>query len=305
MGRSLKERLRKNEWLVISYDYLRELPYRVYKNDEKWIKKWFVKKTGRSLDLENPLYYNDKLQWLKLNWRDPDAKIAVDKYKVREFVENKIGSKYLNELIDVYGDVKEIEIDVLPKKFVLKGTHGSGFNLICKDKKEIDWPQARKEMRRWMRTNYYLYNREWVYKDIRPRIICEAFLQDAAGKPPMDYKIFCFNGEPKFVQVDIDRFGQHKQNFYDTNWDILDIEIWCDKDMEMVIEKPKNFDEMLRISRILSAQFPHVRVDLYNLDGKIIFGELTFFHLSGMAKFRNAEFESQMGAWLDLKVDGK
>jgi len=305
MNKVMRERLKDMEWLVRAYDDMRALYYKAWTNDEKLLRKWFKKKTGRALELENPVYYNDKLQWLKLNWYDSDAGKCADKYGVREFVEDKIGPEYLNKLIAVYQAVEEIDIKVLPNKFVLKGTHGSGFNLICRDKAKIDWMRARKEMRRWMRSKYYLQNREWVYKDIRPRIICEVFLEDSDGKPPMDYKVFCFNGEPKFVQVDIDRFGQHKQNFYDTNWDVLDVEIWCDKDKDMLIERPKKFDEMLEISRKLSAQFPHVRVDLYNLGGKIIFGELTFFHLSGMAKFRDVEFEGQMGVWLDLKVDRK
>jgi hypothetical protein len=298
----LKNLIKKNRFAMGLYWELKRNYFKYFKSDITLVKSIFKKGTGRELNLKNPVFYNDKLQWLKLYWRDEIAEKCADKYEVRKEIKEMTGlDKYLNEIYGSYESVEEIDLNSLPESFVLKGTHGSGFNTICKDKSMTDWNQEYKKMRKWLRTNYYWQNREWVYRDITPRIIAEKFLTDSSGKPPMDYKIFCFHGEPKLIQVDIDRFGEHKQNFYDTEWNFKDIEIWCDNDTSYVLEKPIGFDEMLDVSRILSRPFPHVRVDLYNIEGKIIFGELTFFHLSGTQKFRNEELEKEMGSWIKLE----
>jgi hypothetical protein len=295
------KQLRKNETLVYLYARTKDFYYKHLISDLNLIRNMFKKNVGREVELANPSKYNDKLQWLKLNWYDKRANICVDKYDVRSFVKEKVGEKYLNELYSVYDSVDEIDLDQLPNSFVLKGTHGSGFNIICRNKSDINLKRECKKIARWLKRNYYWQNREWVYKELKPRMISEKFLIDEQGNPPMDYKIFCFHGEPKLIQVDIDRFGGHKQNFYDTEWNFRDVEIWCDNDKSVELSKPENFDEMLEISRKLSESFPHVRVDLYNIDGEIIFGELTFFHLSGIQKFRNESLEDEMGSWLDLE----
>src|SRR5690554_3478242 len=198
----IREILKNNENIVRTYDKFKEFYYRHVISDEELIRKKFKKRLGRELELDNPIMYNDKLQWLKLNWYDPVATKCADKYEVREIIKEKIGEEYLNELIGVYESVDEIDIDKLPDKFVLKGTHGSGFNIICKDKSKMNWDEEFKKMRRWLRTNYYLQNREWVYKDITPRIICEKFLADDDEASSLtDYKVFCFNGRPTYCQV--------------------------------------------------------------------------------------------------------
>lgn len=305
MNNSIRDKLREISVLMYVYTKLREIYYMRFFSGKRFIECRFRKKVGRELNLENPIKYNDKLQWLKLYWNDPLAEIVVDKYEVRRFIENTIGVEYLNNLINVYDNEDEIKIDNLPNSFVLKGTHGSGFNIICNDKAKMNWEKEFKKMSRWFKINYYWLNREWVYKNLKPRIVCEKFLTDNSGKPPMDFKIFCFHGKPKIIQVDIDRFGRHKQNFYDTDWNFRDIQIWCDNDVNINIPKPENFELMLDISRKLSKSFPQVRVDLYNVEGKIIFGELTFFHLSGFSKFRSEELEIEMGNWLDLTTINK
>lgn len=266
----------------------------------------FRRRLKRNLSLKHPILYNDKLQWLKLYWRDNLAIICADKYEVRSFIEQNIGSQYLNDLYHIYHSVSEINIDELPNQFVLKGTHGSGFNIICTSKSNFDIKKEFSKIDLWLKLNYFYKGREWVYQSIKPRIIAEKYLSDKNGNPPMDYKIYCFNGIPRLVQVDIDRFGRHKQNFYDCEWNFRDVHIWCENDKDMIIDKPKNFDEMIKISKILSKPFPHVRVDLYNLDGHILFGELTFFHLNGYMPFIDTELELEMGEWLDLsRIDQK
>lgn len=302
MKHIIKNKLRENNSMMLVYSKIREFYYKIFFNEKSFIEKRFKKNIGRELDLKHPTKYCDKLQWLKFHWRDPLAEKVVDKYEVRDHIIKSIGDEYLNDLIEVYENVDEIDISELPNSFVLKGTHGSGYNIICKDKTKVNWKNELNKVSRWLNTNYYWLNREWVYKNLKPRIVCEKFLEDSNGKPPMDYKFFCFHGEPKIIQVDIDRFGGHKQNFYDIDWNFRDVEIWCDNDVNTHIPKPENFELMLELSRKLSKPFPQVRVDLYNVDGKIIFGELTFFHLSGLKKFRSEELELQMGNWLDLST---
>ena len=274
-----------------------------YKNlttDEQFLKREFYRRHGRKLELESPKKYSDKLQWLKLYWRDPVAAQCADKYEVRAFVKETVGEHYLNECYGVYRSVEEIRFEALPKAFVLKGTHGSGFNILCRDKEKLDWKATVNTMQLWLSRNQFLGTREWVYQELEHRIICEKLMVDDNGKVPMDYKIYCFHGEPKLIQVDIDRFGDHKQNFYNTDWQYQDVRIWCENDETAEVERPVRLEEMLEISRKLSARFPHVRVDLYHRDEGIVFGELTFFHMSGFKKFVDEKLEKDMGSWLHL-----
>ncbi|WP_404429629.1 ATP-grasp fold amidoligase family protein [Sutcliffiella horikoshii] len=297
---SLKNLLNKSEPLVIIYDSIKQFYYKNLITDEKLISEQFKNQVGRELDLNNPVYFNDKLQWLKLNWRDPLASKCADKYEVRDFVKKTIGDQYLNKLYAVYESVDEIDIEKLPNSFVLKGTHGSGFNIICKDKRKIDWDDAFKTMRRWLRKSYYLHKREWVYKDIKPRIVCEKYLQEDNTGQLKDYKLHCFNGEPQIIQVDFDRYKGHKKNLYDAEWNFMEVEFNYPYDKDFIIERPKKLDEMIHLSRLLSKHFSYARVDFYLIDDKLIFGEITFFPASGMGKFIPQQFERQMGDLLTL-----
>lgn len=284
------------------YGKIKQLYYKYFISDEKFIRRRFKKRLGREVDLKNPTKYNDKLQWLKLFWRDPLATKCADKYEVREYVKGKIGEKYLNELYGVYESVDEIDLNKLPKSFVLKGTHGSGFNIICRDKNYIDWDKAKRKMKYWLNTNYYLLNREWVYKDIKPRIICEKYIEQDDSEELRDYRFFCFNGIPKFITVDISITDKSKtrRNLYNLDWKLMDEEITYPKELNFEIPKPQKLDEMIELSKKLSSPFPHARVDFYYIKDKIIFGEITFFHQSGMGEIRPLEFEEVMGGWLKL-----
>ena len=300
----IREKLKSNESIVKFYYGVKSVYYKYLVSDEKLIRRKFKKRLGREVNLKNPVKYNDKLQWLKLNWYDPMATKCADKYEVREIVKERIGEQYLNELIAVYESVDEIDIDKLPDKFVLKGTHGSGFNIICKDKSKMNWDEEFKKMRRWLRTNYYLQNREWVYKDIQPRIICEEFLVQDDGDELRDYRFFCFNGRPKFITVDFSITEKQKtrRNLYGLEWNLMDAEISYPKETNIQVEKPEKLEEMIELSKKLSSGFPHARVDFYYIDKRVIFGEITFFHQSGMGRINPEEFEVDMGNWLELFI---
>lgn len=299
MSKKLKEVIKSNEAFVMTYTKVREFYSKYLISDEKHIRKIFKKSMGREVELDNPITYNDKLQWLKLNWYDPIATKCADKYEVRKIVAEKIGPMYLNKIYGVYESVNEIDIDKLPNKFVLKGTHGSGFNIICKDKSIMNWGKEFKKMKRWLSTNFYLQNREWVYKNIKPRIICEKYLEGDGGKLPRDYKFFCFDGEPKFLFVASDRGVNTKFDFYDLEWNKLAVSQYY-PNSDYVIPKPENLDQILELARKLSKGFPHVRVDFFLNDQDIIFGELTFFHFSGTKKFVPDKYDKIFGKYLNL-----
>lgn len=298
----LTENIKKNDMIRDIYVKARELYYKCLFSDEGQIRKQFKSKMGRDVELNNPVRFNDKLQWLKLYWYDPVATKCADKYEVRKFVSERIGSKYLNELYGVYESLAEIDINKLPHKFVLKGTHGSGFNIVCKDKSEMNWHKEFKKMKRWLRTNYFWSTREWVYKNIRPRIICERYLQQDDGDELRDYRFFCFNGEPKFITVDFSITDKTKtrRNLYALDWLLMNEEISYPKELVIKVKKPEQLHEMIELSKELSGGFPHARIDFYYISKKIIFGEITFFHQSGMGKIKPLRFEEVMGNWLEL-----
>lgn len=305
MSYKLKELLKCNEFVVTTYDYIQQFYFRNCITNNKFIEKRFEKKLGYKPNLKNPTTYNEKLQWLKLNWYDPIAVQCADKYEVRKFVRQRVGEEILNEFYNVYESVDEIDIDELPDKFVLKGTHGSGFNIICTDKSKMNWEAEFKKMKRWLRINYYYQNREWVYKDIKPRIICEAYLEQEEGNELRDYRFFCFNGEPKFIAVDFSIIDKSKtrRNLYDLQWNLIDAEISYPKEMNIKVDKPQKLDEMIQLSKKLSAGFPHARIDYYYINNRIYFGEITFFHQSGMGRILPKEFELKMGSWLELPTN--
>lgn len=260
----------------------------------------FRQKTGRKPDLKNPATFNEKLLWLLIYWYSPQAVRCADKYRVREYVEQRCGKEILVPLYGLYESVEEIDYDALPPEFVLKATHGSGWNLFCTDKNAFDRKRAADKMNRWLKRNYYYYSREWVYREIPPRIICEKLLIDENGNVPDDYKIFCFNGIPRIIQVDSDRFSRHTRNLYDTGWNFLDYAIDVPNDKNKIKEKPARLSRMLEIAAELANGFPQVRIDLYYTDNQIYFGEMTFFHGGGTEEFFPEEFGRTMGDYLTL-----
>lgn len=297
----IKQKLKKNPWVIWLWnENRRKKGLEEYNkiSDEEYVKNLYYSKFNKELNLENPKTFNEKINWMKLNYKNKNATICADKYEVRKYLEDRGYNWLLNDLLGVYENVDEINIDKLPNRFVLKATHGSGWNLIVKNKNDIKWKPWKLVMKSWLKQNFYYYGREWVYKDMKPRIVCEKFLEDKNGEL-LDYKVYCFNGEPKFIQVDVDRFGNHTANYYNICWGNMPFQ-YDDENSGRIIEKPKNLKEILEISRDLSRDFPHVRVDFYEVNGKLYFGELTFFSASGTAKFNPEKYDEIVGSWLKI-----
>lgn len=270
--------------------------------EKYFLKQRFYYYNDRKLNLKNPVYYNDKLQWLKLYYKKKDYSKLADKYLVRKFIENKIGGEYLIPLIGgPYYSFDEIDFSRLPDQFVIKTTHDSGGVYICKDKNTIDLVDAKSFINEHLRTKFYWIGREYPYRDLTPSIIIEKYMVDESENELKDYKIFCFNGVPKVIQVDFGRFTNHKRNFYDVEWNLLSFGTNIYKnDPSFMIHPPKILDKLLQIASTLSQNMLHVRVDLYNVNDKVYFGEMTFFHGSGFEKFTSEKWERQMGEWLIL-----
>ena len=265
--------------------------------DKTMLKLQYRIKTGRKLNLKNPKRYTEKLQWYKLNYRNSLMTKCADKYTVREYVKSKGLDHILNELYGVYDSVKEIDFDKLPNKFVLKTTNDSDTNVFCRDKANIHIEEIKEKIERNIKERSKTpLGREWAYRNAKRRIICEKLLEDSKTKDRgiSDYKFLCFNGKPAFIVYDVDRYIRHKRNFYDINWKYLNISSDCPNFGDMV-EKPEKLEEMLEIAKILSKDFPAVRVDLYCVENKVYFGELTFYPWSGYVKFEPDEFDFILG----------
>lgn len=268
-------------------------------NNFQAINRLYFSKVGKYPNLENPVLFSEKMQWLKLYYYNSNMEVSADKYKVRAYLKQKGYAHLLNKLIQVYDNVDDINLKKLPNKFVLKASHGSGWNLIVQDKNKINWYIWRLILKSWLKHNIFWNGREWVYKNIKPRLVCEQYLEDESGTL-MDYKFHCFNGEPKFIQANNGR-GQkvHAQNFYNLKWELQPY----GKDLtplpEVNIPKPQKVDEMINIAKDLSIDFPYVRVDFYEVNKKIIFGELTFFPASGMPDFKPSKYDK---IWGDLLI---
>ena len=270
--------------------------------DKTMVKLQYRIKTGRKLNLKNPQRYTEKLQWYKLNYRNPLMTKCADKYTVREYIESKGLGHILNELYGVYDNVNEIDFDKLPNKFVLKTTNDSDTNIFCKDKANSDLEEIKKKMNKKIKERTQIpLAREWAYNNSKRRIICEKLLEDKDTKDNSinDYKFLCFNGKPEFIVYDVDRYLGHKRNFYDTTWKYLNISSDC-PNFGDIVERPEKLEEMLEIAKILSENFPAVRVDLYCVQNKIYFGELTFYPWSGYVKFEPDKFDFVLGEKFNL-----
>ena len=268
---------------------------------DKFLKKVYRFHMGRELDLENPKLYTEKLQWLKLYDHRPEYTTMVDKYMVKQYVAERIGEEYVIPLLGVWDNVEDIDFASLPEKFVLKTTHDSGGLVICKDKSKLDIEAAKKKLQYFRNRKYYDYNREWPYKDINPRIIAEKYMEDSTYKELRDYKFFTFGGEPKVLYIAQGR-GRGEPtvaDFFDMDFNHLPFTI--DHDMaDVPPKKPQQFELMKQLAANLSKGTPQLRVDFYEVDGRVYFGEMTFFHCSGMAPFHPEEWDRKFGDWVVL-----
>ena len=279
-----------------------ELIKRRFVDPEKYIKTLFYQRMGYPLHLEDPRTYSEKLQWLKLYWHPPILTTLVDKYAVKEYVREKIGDQYVIPTIAAWNRVSDIQWDELPNQFVLKCTHDSGGLVICKDKSKLDKHTAVRVIKKSLSNNYYYFGYEWPYKNVKPRIIAEPYIEDSVTKELRDYKFFCFNGKVKALFIATDRNVKGvdvKFDFFDETFHHLPFKQGHENAATMP-QKPVCFEEMKQLASRLSEGFPHVRVDLYEVDGRVFFGEMTFFHHGGWTKFDPEEWDEIFGSWLSL-----
>lgn len=269
-------------------------------DDKKYLKFIYKERMGKELNLANPRTFNEKLQWLKLYNRDPYYTKLVDKVEVRNHVKKMIGNEYLIPQIGVYSSPKEIDFKKLPEQFVLKTTHDSGTVIICKDKNSFDQKKAIKILKRRLKRKYFYLFREWPYKNVKPKIVAEKYMASPEQPSLNDYKFYCFNGEPKVMMIIIDRGTNTKMNFYDMNFVKLDVQ-QCFPNFSQEIEKPKQFEEMKKLCKILSKDMPHVRLDFYIINEKVYFGEYTFFDSAGLDRFEPEKYDEIFGQYIDLE----
>jgi hypothetical protein len=270
-------------------------------SDKRYAELQYKSVYGHSPDLIRPRTFDEKIQWYKLYYRKPIMTALSDKYKVREYVIQKGLGHILNELYGVYARVEQIAFASLPDAFVLKATHSCGLNVICKNKQDLDWEQCRLKLKRWLKKNHYQYGREWAYKNIPPGIICEKYLENEEYHELIDYKFYCYGGKPEVVFVCCGRFGPDgvKYDAYDMSWNRIPVHKGRPA-AGLNLDRPRHFDEMVDVATKLSGEFPFVRVDLYLVKDKIIFGEMTFYPDNGIVPFSPAEYNYFFGDFFIL-----
>lgn len=270
--------------------------------DSLYIKLRYFGAFYRFPNLKNPQTFNEKLQWIKLYDRKPEYTIMVDKYEVKKYVADLIGDEYIIPTFGVWKSFDDINFDELPDQFVLKCTHDSGGLVICRDKSTFNLNEARKKINNSLGTNYYFHSREWPYKDVEPRIIAEQYMEDAGTEELRDYKFFCFNGNARVMFVATQRQMEGcevKFDFFDMEYNHLELKNGH-PNAGVIPEKPHLFEKMKELACKLSQNIPHVRVDFYEVNGKIYFGEMTFFHFSGFVPFEPEKWDKTLGNWIIL-----
>lgn len=282
-----------SKWKIMRY-----IPDRIY------LKMRYILCVHKRLNLADPIEFNEKLQWLKLYDRNPLYSIIVDKYEAKKYISNIIGEEYIIPTLGVWDDFESIDFDRLPNQFVLKCTHDSGGVVVCKDKQllVIDW--AKEKMNSSLRNNFFYFGREWPYKDVKHRIIAEKYLQQENEEGLIDYKVHCFNGEPKLILVCKNRFhqSQFQESFFDIKWNQLELRRPGRDNCTPMPRKPFLLNDMLSVARRLSNGIPFMRVDFYEVENHLYFGELTLYPASGFLPFEPDEYDKKLGEWIDLSL---
>lgn len=282
--------------------YLFYTPMGKFVSDEFYLKKMYKDLTGKELNLDNPQTFNEKLQWLKLHDRNPLYTKLVDKYEVKQYIKEKLGEEYVIPLVGGPWDkVSDIDFEALPNQFVLKTTHDSGGVIICRNKNELNWKSIVKRLDKSLKKNFYYVAREWAYKEVKPRIIAERFMEDPLNLSLNDYKLHCFNGKVKLILVCIDRESNSgiKKIFYDEQWNKLELKR-PDSSNVGEVSCPKGFNKMIDMAEKLSKDIPFVRVDFYDINGHIYFGEMTFYPEGGFVGFEPVEWNQRLGEYIEL-----
>lgn len=281
----------------LKYLYLSKLPADKY---ERFLRKEYKKRTGEYLNIESPQKYTEKMQLSKLYGDTPLKTMLSDKYEVREWISNRIGSEYLIPLLGVWSDYSSINFDELPEKFVLKTNHSSGWNLVVNDKGNLNHFKNKIKFNRWMKKKFaYHTDLQLHYKNIKPKIIAEEYIEDSNGELN-DYRFICFQGKVYYCWIDLKGLNYHYSNIYNLEWTLQPWELMGLPNSDFEVSKPENFDEMIEIATKLSKGFPHVRVDLYSVDNKIYFGEMTFTSTGGYRLISPKEYDYSLGDLWDL-----
>lgn len=270
--------------------------------DKLYLSIYYRLNMRKRLDWGNLQTYNEKLQWLKIHNRKPEMTEMVDKYQAKRYVAERIGEEYIIPTLGIYDSVEDIDFDALPNQFVLKCTHDSGGIVICTDKSGLDKDAARKKLRKFLKRGYFWLNREWPYKNVPRRIIAEQYMVDESGYELKDYKFFCFDGTPKALYIASDRGRKDEEvkfDFFDMDFNHLPIQNGHPNSSKP-FARPSGFGKMKELAAKLSKGQPHVRVDFYDIKGQVYFGELTFYHMSGVAPFKPEEWDYTFGSWIML-----
>lgn len=268
--------------------------------DKMYLQIYYFAQFHKFIDFKNPKTFNEKLNWLKIYDRNPEYTKMVDKYEAKEYVKNIIGEEYIIPTLGVWDKFDDIDFDKLPNQFVLKCTHDSEGLVIVKDKLKFDIKEAKKKIEKAMKYNFYYIGREYPYKNIKPRIIAEQYMEDEKYHELRDYKFFCFNGKVNALFIATDRgIGETKFDYFDIKFNHLDIRQHYPNSSQK-IEKPINYDKMIKLSEKISKDLKHVRIDWYEVNGKLYFGEITFYHFSGLQPFNDVKWDNMFGEWINL-----
>lgn len=286
--------------LLVLVHFFQHKPFCYFMSDRTWLKLMFYAYHGQRLNLDSPLTFNEKLQWLKLYDRKPEYRMMSDKFAVRKFVSEIIGEDHLIPLLGVWNAVDEIDFDSLPNQFVLKCNHDSAGLIVCKDKSKLDVAKAKRKLRKCLKRDYFWAGREDNYRVAQKKIIAEKYMTDGDKDDLTDYKFYCFNGTPKFVQVDMNRYTNHVDKYYDMDWHEISVDWGCGLSPSLSVCKPNCFEEMKLIAKKLSKNLLHVRVDMYLISGKIYFGELTFHSGGGNVKVNPISYDYEWGSYLEI-----
>lgn len=270
-------------------------------SDENYLRLAYYAVFKEKLDLDTPTSFSAKLQWLKLYDRKPEYTRMVDKLAVKEYVREMIGDQFLiPNIAGPWKSFQDIDFSALPNQFVLKCTHDSGGLVICKDKTRLDYKKAEKKVSSCLKHNFYWFGREWPYKNVQPQVFCEKYMEDSSSEDLIDYKVLCFNGEPRLIEVHQGRYGQnHTQDFYDVHWNRTNYAQPGVPRAEEALSRPQCLEQMLDLTKKLAANIPHVRIDWYCIDNKLYFGEITFFDGSGWYPFVGNQ-DQEIGQWIVL-----
>lgn len=288
----------KRKYYQLFSKYLKNKP----NADISYIKAQYYLKNEKRLNLDNPTEFMEKLQWLNQNIYDETYGDFVDKYEVRNYVEQKIGKGFLVDFIDVYDTVDAIDFNALPNQFALKGTHGSGYNVIVSDKATINVEDVKKELKKYMRSNYYNKYKERIYKQVKPRILAEHYLDQTDSENIIDYKFYCIHGDPKYVLVKTLDGDTYKKCIYSLDWNKLENKNDDNGFLKKDLPKPDNFEELITIAKTLAEEFIFVRVDLYSINDKIYFGELTFFPTGALKRLSVERLNKELGDLIQLPI---